>query len=113
MTRMKLRRRHSPEEITAKLHQADELIQLGKRQAEIAHALGISVMTYHRWRAAARAEEAPSIAPELPDWSTGELSERTSTFHDLEVENARLRRLVIDLLLEKMKLKEEFKRQRH
>src|SRR5215469_12783492 len=110
---MKLRRRHSHEEITAKLHQADELLQLGKRQAEIAHTLGISVMTYHRWRAAARAAvHSPPITPEMPDLPSGDLSERTGRFHELEAENARLRRLVIALLLENMKLKEEFERRR-
>jgi len=110
---MRSRRRYSPEEIAAKLHQADELLQLGKRQTEVAYELGISVMTYHRWRAAARAaEQSPSITPEMPVSPSRDLSARTGSFHDLEAENARLRRLVIDLLLENMKLKENFERRR-
>jgi hypothetical protein len=106
-------RRHSPQEIAAKLHQAEELLQLGKRQAEVAHTLGISVMTYHRWRAAARAAvQSPSITPEMPVSPTRDLSERTSRLDDLEAENARLRRLVIELLLENVKLKEDFEQRR-
>jgi putative transposase len=111
-TQPMLRRRHSPEEVASKLHQAEELLQRGKRHADIARELGISVMTYHRWRAAARAaEQAPSITPEIPHLP-GEPSQPTSRFDDLQVENARLRRLVIDLLLEKMKLQEALDRRR-
>ena len=103
-------RRHSPQEIAAKLHQAEELLQLGKRQAEVAHTLGISVMTYHRWRAAARAAvQSPSITPEMPVSPTRDLSSRLD---DLEAENTRLRRLVIELLLENVKLKEDFEQRR-
>ena len=103
-------RRHSPQEIAAKLHQAEELLQLGKRQAEVAHTLGISVMTYHRWRTAARAAvQSPSITPEMPVSPTRDLSSRLD---DLEAENTRLRRLVIELLLENVKLKEDFEQRR-
>jgi putative transposase len=111
---MALRRRHSPQEIASKLHQAEELLQLGKRQAEIARTLGISVMTYHRWRAAARVhQQAPSITPELPHSESGDLPGRwANILHDLEVENARLRRLLIDLLLEKMRLEEQLAERR-
>ena len=105
------RRRHSAEEITSKLHQAEEMSQLGKRQAEIARKLGISVMTYHRWRARAgqRVEQSPSIAPEIPHLI--EPSRRASEIDDLQLENGRLRRLVVDLLLETRNLEEELKRQ--
>jgi putative transposase len=99
------RRRHSADEITSKLHQAKEMSQHGKRQAEIARKLGISVMTYHRWRARAaqRVERSPSIAPEIPHLI--EPSELASKIDDLQLENARLRRLIIDLLLERRGLK--------
>jgi putative transposase len=97
------RRRHSPQEIASKLHQANELLQAGKRQAEIARELGISVMTYHRWRAAARAAvNGPSIAPEISD-----LAHSPDSVQDLQLENARFRRLIIDLLMEKMRLEEQ------
>jgi putative transposase len=101
---MALRKRHLPQEIASKLRQAEELLRAGKHQAEIARELGISVMTYHRWRAAARAAgNAPSIAPEISDLVTGRVQD------DLQVENARLRRLIVNLLLEKMRLEEQFR----
>jgi putative transposase len=112
---MALRRRHSPQEIASKLHQAEELLQLGKRQAEVARILGISVMTYHRWRAAALAhQQAPSITPEIAHAGVGDQSGLPpDTFHDLQLENARLRRLVVDLLLEKMRLEQKLAERRY
>jgi putative transposase len=107
-----LRKRHSPQEVASKLHQAEELLQLGKRQPEIARTLGISVMTYHRWRAAARAAvQAPSIAPEVSHLVNRSEVHRSSQ-DDLRAENAALRRLVVDLLLEKMRLEQELERRR-
>jgi transposase-like protein len=44
------RKKHSREEIATKLSKADELHERGKTQAEIARTLGVSAMTYHRWR---------------------------------------------------------------
>jgi transposase-like protein len=106
-------KRHSPQEVTSKLRQAEEMEQHGKRQAEIARMLGISIMTYHRWRAAARAaEQAPSIAAEMAHLVDPEVSQRISksTQDDLRAENARLRRLVVDLLL---RLEEELEGRRY
>jgi putative transposase len=103
---MVIRRRHSPQEIASKLHQAEELLRAGKRQREIARELGITVMTYYRWRVAARAAvNATSIAAEISDF--GPRPHEARRVHDLQVENARLRRLIVDLLLEKMRLEEQ------
>ena len=44
-------KKHSPEEIRAKLGRAKELAERGLSQAEICSALGVSVMTFHRWKA--------------------------------------------------------------
>jgi putative transposase len=99
---MRMRKRHSPQEIASKLLEADELVHLGKGQAEIARSLGISVMTYHRWRAARASEQAPPIIPDLE--TSYESSQPTNRVHGLQVENDRLRQLVIDLLLGKMSL---------
>jgi transposase-like protein len=44
------KRKHSKAEIAAKLAEADDLVTQGKLQSEIARALGVSVMTLHRWR---------------------------------------------------------------
>jgi transcriptional regulator with XRE-family HTH domain len=77
----------------------------GSTQKEISQALGISVMTYHRWRRSRvehqSEENTPSPSPVAPPvFSQSQLS-------TLELENERLRRLVTDLLLEKMALQEQ------
>ena len=90
------KKRHTAEEISVKLDQAEEMARAGKFQDDIAHALGVSVMTYHRWRKAQQS---------LPAVSTQE--DNLARLGDLELENSRLRRLVTDLLLEKVKLEEE------
>lgn len=106
-------KRHASNEIATKLAHADQLAASGKTQREIAKALGISIMTYHRWRKSADrgAGERRRSVDSLPDTRTeapiaarpGDLLER------LELENTRLRRLVTDLLLEKLKLEEELR----
>ena len=97
------KKRHSPQEIEAKLRQAEKMASEGKRQAEIAGSLGISVMTYHRWRKprlhARRAASAEPVRSE-------------QRIADLETENARLRRVVTDLLLEKVRLEDELRARR-
>lgn len=92
------RRWHSADEISAKLKQADELATAGKLQSEIARELGISVMTFHRWR---KQLEHPAMpGPSLASQSKGD------PLGELQLENSRLRRLVADLMLEKIKLEE-------
>ena len=90
--------KHSKAEIAAKLAQAGDLATQGKLQSEIARTLGVSIMTLHRWRKMSHAASA-------------RLNERDQAPHpgriaELQLENSRLRRLVTDLLLEKMKLEE-------
>jgi putative transposase len=99
------KKKHSTEEIATKLAQADELAAQGKLQSEIARALGVSIMTLHRWRKTPPGPRRASLA-------THETSQpermRTAAdgIADLRLENSRLRRLVTDLLLEKIKLEE-------
>jgi putative transposase len=97
--------KHSQEEIDAKLNHATNLASQGKTQADIAKALGISVMTYHRWRRGRR-----SSASGLRVVETGaSLSPAGAAEHDIDeilLENRRLRRVVTDLLLEKVRLEE-------
>ena len=46
------RRRHTGSEIATKLATADGMAARGVLHRDIARSLGISVMTYHRWRKA-------------------------------------------------------------
>lgn len=80
-------RRHSFEEIAAKMRQANELASTGSTQKNIADMLGVSVMTFHRWRKDQR--------------------QRQAVLKEQQLENVRLRRLVTDLLLEKLRLEEQ------
>lgn len=93
------RRWHSPGEISAKLKQADELATAGKLQSEIARELGISVMTFHRWR-------KRLLHPAMPGSSLASPSAKGDQLGELQLENSRLRRLLADLMLEKIKLEE-------
>jgi transposase len=107
-------KRHASDEISAKLAHADELAANGKTQREIAKALGISIMTYHRWKKSADhgAGESRRSAAALPDTRTAASTAARpgDLLEQLELENTRLRRLVTDLLLEKLKLEEELRR---
>jgi transposase-like protein len=96
------RHRHSSAEIAEKLAQANSLSAEGKNQGDIARALGVSVMTYHRWRKA-RMQPSSSAEPTLISVAP---ADETEEIRNLRVENSRLRRLVTDLLLEKLKLEE-------
>ena len=95
--------KHSKAEIAAKLAEADDLATKGKPQSEIAHTLGVSVMTLHRWR------KLPSAPQAMPAGSNGSIQTDQAVqtrIAELRLENSRLRRLVTDLLLEKIKLEE-------
>ena len=110
---MAKKKRHGAAEIAAKLLEADALAAKGQTQAEIAKSLNISVMTFHRWRKmreqdlprtrvdALRALDQSTIGE--PRFESGNLSRVAQ----LQLENARLRKLVTDLLLEKMRLEED------
>jgi putative transposase len=98
---MAKRKRHSRVEIATKLAQANDLATQGKPQSEIARTLGVSVMTLHRWRKASH-EPQPPHGEAQPNGAHG----RGDRIAELQVENSRLRRLVTDLLLEKMRLEE-------
>jgi putative transposase len=102
---MAQKKRHSNGEIAAKLTQAELLAKGGSTQGDIAHALGVSVMTFHRWRRAhqPRAAMVARMAAGAPPELGPEHRERIA---ELQLENSRLRRLLTDLLLEKLKLEE-------
>ncbi len=43
-------KRHKPEEIVAKLRQIDLLISQGRSVAESIRSIGVTEVTYYRWR---------------------------------------------------------------
>jgi putative transposase len=93
-----MKHQHTPTEILAKLQQAEQMVAEGKLQRDIANALNVSVMTYHRWRNTYRTNRL-TVQPKT----------RSEQQHiaQLQVENQRLRKLVADLLLEKVRLEEQ------
>ena len=108
---MAKKKRHSRVEIASKLAQANDLATQGKLQSEIARTLGVSVMTLHRWRKA-----PPGPQPALVAIHEAGRPDRTpgggDRIAELQLENSRLRRLVTDLLLEKIKLGEAAQNQK-
>ena len=84
------RKRHKPEEIVAKLWQVDVLTTQGQSVAEAIRSIGVTEVTYYRWR-----QEYGGLK-----------SDQVKRLKDLEQENARLRKAVSDLTLEKLILKE-------
>jgi len=85
-----MKKRHSAEQVVAKLREAD--IQLGKglRVPEVCKQLGISEQTYYRWRTKYGGMD-PQMAKQLKE---------------LEKENSRLKRLVANQALDMLILKE-------
>ena len=102
--------RHGKAEIAAMLRKADELAAQGKPRADIAKHLGISVMTYHRWR---NARDAMSPSAPLPAGVDRKRvpneCDMTKKNDELQLENLRLRHLVAELLLQKMKVEERLR----
>ena len=84
------RKRHKPEEIVAKLRQVDVLTAQGQSIAEAVRTIAVTETTYFRWRAE----------------HGGLKSDQVKRLKDLELENARLRRAVSDLTLDKLILAE-------
>jgi transposase-like protein len=104
-------KKHSREEILLKLRQAEDLARAGKSQVEICKALGVSVMTFHRWRKLPTIVKAMqggrTIVPQEPTAPAARTAtEMGRLLEELTTENRRLRKIVTDLLLEKMKVEE-------
>ncbi len=84
------RKRHKPEEIVAKLRRVDVLVSQGQSVADAVRAIGVTEVTYYRWR-----QEFGGLK-----------TDQVKRMKELEAENARLRRAVSDLTLDKMILAE-------
>ena len=98
--------RHTEAEIAAKLEEADALISEGRLNRDIAKTLGVSVMTYHRWRKMRYSSQRAGSFQLGRAETDGPSIEQTRRIRELQLENSRLRRLVTDFLLEKMNLEE-------
>ena len=101
------RKRHSKKEVNALLLHADQLAAQGKLQKDIARSLGVSVMTLHRWRKAKGSKRSGgAIGKSSAETARLLEADTDALIQELERENARLRVLVTDLLLEKSRLEE-------
>jgi len=87
MAKMK---RHNPGQIIRKLEEADRRLKSGQSIAQVCQALEVSEATYHRWR----------------NQYGGMKAQEAKRLKELEKENARLKKLVADLMLDKEMLKD-------
>ena len=84
------RRRHTPEQVIRKLREADRLLGEGLEVGAVAKQLEVSEQTLHRWRlqyGGLKASDAKRLK-------------------ELERENAQLKRIVADQLLENQAFEE-------
>ena len=87
------RKRHTAEEIVAKLRQVDVLMAQGRLVGDAVRAIGVTEVTYYRWR----------------NEYGGLKGNQVKRLKELETENTRLRRAVSDLTLDKLILTEAAK----
>ncbi|GJE04488.1 IS3 family transposase ISMex5 [Methylobacterium isbiliense] len=86
-------KRHKPEDVIAKLRQVDVLVGQGQSLAEAIRSIGVTEVTYYRWR-----KEYGGLK-----------SDQVRRMKDLETENQRLRKAIADLTLDKLILQEAAK----
>ncbi len=84
------RTRHSAEQIVTKLREAEAMLAAGRTVAQVVQALGVSEQTYHRWQT------------QFGGMKEGE----ARRLKELEIENARLKKLMADQALDMAILKE-------
>ena len=83
-------KKHKPEEVVAKLRQVDVLTSQVAAIADAIRSIGVTEVTYYRWR----------------NEYGGLKSDQVKRLKDLETENARLRKAISDLTLDKLILQE-------
>ena len=86
-------KKHKPEEIIGKLREVEIVLAQGASTAEACRRIGVSEQTYYRWR-----KEYGGLK-----------TDQARRMKDLEKENARLRRAISDLTLDKLILQEAAK----
>ena len=84
------RKRHSAEQISNKLREAEIYLAEGMRVELVAKKLSVTVQTYYRWR-----KEYGGLK-----------TDQVRKLKELEKENARLKKLVADLCLDKAMLQD-------
>ena len=84
------RKQFSPEQIVNKLREADVLIAKGQTVAQVCKHIGVTGVTYYRWR---------------KEYG-GMKTDQAKRLKELERENARLKRLLADAELDKAILRE-------
>jgi transposase-like protein len=87
------RKRHGPEQIIAKLREADAMLTAGASIGQVCQRLEVSEPTFHRWR----------------NQYGGMKAEAAKQLKELEIENRRLKKAVADLTLDKQILEEVLK----
>jgi putative transposase len=87
------KKRYRPEEIIAKLREAEVLMGEGKTIAQVTKALDVHAITFYRWR---------------KEYGGMKVSQ-AKRLKELEKENGRLRKAVSDLSLDKVILQEAAK----
>ena len=83
-------KKHTPEQIIRKLREVEADLASGASVAHVCQKLGVSEPTFHRWRTqygGMKADDAKRLK-------------------DLEAENARLKKLVAELALDRQMLQE-------
>ena len=85
------RKRYKPEQIIGLLREAEVRLSQGRTVGEVCRSFGVSDQSYYRWRR---------------EYGGMEVSQ-AHRLKELEKENARLRRAVSDLTLDKLILTEE------
>lgn len=83
-------KKHTPEQVIRKLREAEAELANGATIAHVCQKLGVSEPTFHRWR----------------NQYGGVKADDARRLKELEAENARLKRLVAELALDKQLLRE-------
>ena len=84
------RQRHTAEQIIGKLREAEVEISKGQTVGQVVKKLGITEQTYYRWR-----KEYGGLR-----------TDQAKRFKELEQENSKLKRLVANLSLDNLVLKD-------
>ena len=84
------KKRHTAEQVIGKLREAEVALAKGQPIAKIVRKLGITEQTYYRWR-----KEYGGLR-----------TDQAKRFKEVEKENTRLKKLVADLVLDNVILKE-------